>query len=145
MDTNKAVLEALQSLLTKDLALLEKDVSERTIAAKLASYLVPYFPKYNVDVEYNRHGLEIKTVKLPEPYRSKKSGRIYPDVVVHQRGHDRNNLLVIQLKKLTNREPRGYDRAVIHAMKRGFGYTYGLLIDLPTGSAAGQPAQLEWL
>lgn len=55
---------------------------------------------------------------------SKKSSRICPDVNVHRRGHDRQNLMVIQIKKSTNHLPRDYDRAVINAMRHDFKYSY---------------------
>jgi hypothetical protein len=64
---------------------------------------------------------------------------------VHQRGHDNENLLVVQIKKETNPEPREYDGAVIGAMKREFRYRHGLLLDLPMGpGAAKRKPLLEW-
>ncbi len=142
----KAVADALQSLFSDEGFLLEADVAERAIAARLAAYLAPHFPKHQVDVEYNRHGLEPKVVHLPAHCRGGGEKRIFPDVIVHQRGHDNENLLVIQIKKETNHEPRGCDRAVIEAMKREFQYRRGLLMDLPAGAGAmGRKAKLEWL
>jgi hypothetical protein len=142
----EAVDDALRLLFVNDIFLLESDVAERTIAAKLACYLAPHFHKHSVDVEYNRHGLDIKRVDLPEAYRGDHAGRIYPDVIVHTRGNDEENLLVIQIKKSTNRQSRDYDRAVIEAMKRDFKYRSGLLLDLPAGpEAKGSKHQCEWL
>jgi hypothetical protein len=67
-------------------------------------------------------------------------------VVVHQRGHDRENLLVIQVKKETNHQLRLCDRAVIEAMRREFAYRRGLLIDIPAGpGATNREPRLEWL
>lgn len=145
----EAVAEALQQLFSNDAFLLETDVAERTIAARLMCYLMPHFPEHNVDVEYNRHGLDIKRVDLPEQYRRGREGfdgRIYPDIIVHRRGNDLENLLVIQIKKSTNRQPRGYGRAVIEALMQDFQYRRGLLIDLPAGpGATGRKPALEWL
>ena len=85
-------------------------------------------------------------MNLPEQYRGLRGGRIYPDVIVHQRGHDGKNRLVIQIKKSTNGEIRKYDEAVIRAMKQDFGYARGLLIDLPAGPGASRlKPQLEWI
>lgn len=143
----KAVGEALQLLFKNDSFLLEADAHERTIAAKLACYLAlsTHFPKHQIDVEYNRHGLEPKAVHLPEYYRGDVKQRIFPDVIMHQRGSDDENLLVIQIKKETNPEPRDYDRAVVEAMKRGFHYRRGLLLDLPAGPGAkNRRPHLEW-
>jgi hypothetical protein len=142
----KAIGEALRLLLRDDGFLLEANVAERAIAARLAAYLMPHFPNHQVDVEYNRHGLVPKMVGLPANCRGGGEKLIFPDVIVHQRGHDNENLLVIQIKKETNHEPRDCDRAVIEAMKREFQYRRGLLMDLPAGpGATGREASLEWV
>lgn len=140
----KAVVgEAVEELFAKDAFLLEADVAERTVAARLAVYLEPHFPQHHVNVEYNRHGLHPKRLKLPA-YGGEKL--ILPDVVVHRQGHDENNLLVIQVKKETNNESREYDHAVITGMKQDYGYMWGVLIDLPAGpGATNRKAHLEWL
>jgi hypothetical protein len=140
------VKEAVGALFARDGDLLRRNVSERTIAARLAVHLAPLFPRFDVDVEYNRHGLNPKGVTLPADCRDGRRGRIFPDVIVHRRGHDRSNLLVIELKKTTNRESRACDRAKIAAMKDQLRYRYGVLIVLPAGAGATKrPAEAEWL
>jgi len=142
----KAVQDALRLLFANDALLLETNVAERTIAAQLAAYLRPHFPEHSVDVEYNRHGRDPKMLDVPEQYRGGGKKLIYPDVVVHQRGHDDENLLVVQIKKETNHEPRDYDRAVVEGMMRQFRYKRGLLIDFPAGlGAKNREPRLEWL
>jgi hypothetical protein len=142
----KSVGDALRLLLANEAFLLKADAAERAIAARLAAYLAPHFPKHQVDVEYNRHGLDPKVVNLPPNCRGGGARRIFPDVIVHQRGHGDENVLVIQIKKETNREPRACDRAVIEAMKRELRYKWGLMIDLPAGPGAkSREARLEWL
>jgi hypothetical protein len=142
----KAVREALRSFFRDDAFLLEANVAERAMAAKLAAHLVPHFPDHQVDVEYNRHGIEPKAVGLPLHLHSGGGGLVFPDVIVHHRGNDRENLLVIQIKKETNRQPRDYDRAVVEAMMREFAYRHGLLLDLPAGDGAGgREPKIEWL
>jgi hypothetical protein len=143
----KVVEDALELLFRNDGFLLEADAHERTIAAKLAHYMMlsARFPQHQIDVEYNRHGLEPKAVALPEYYRGDFKQRVFPDLIVHQRGHDNENVLVIQIKKETNPEPRLHDAAVIDAMKREFSYRHGLLIDLPAGrGAVNRKPLLEW-
>lgn len=142
----RLIEDAIGRLFSDDAFLLETDVAERAIAARLAFYLAPQFPQHQVDVEYNRHGIEPKMVDLPEHCRGGGQRYIYPDIVIHQRGHDEDNLLVIQIKKETNREPRDCDRAVIEAMKREFRYAHGLQIDLPAGPGASKrKPHLNWL
>lgn len=143
---NQIVLDALRLLFANDAFLLEANVAERAIAAKLAGYLEQYFPAHQVDVEYNRHGLDSKMIELPENCRGGGRKLIYPDIIVHQRGNDDENLLVIQVKKETNREPRACDHSIIVAMKEVFRYRQGLLLELPAGAgAAARVPQLEWV
>src|SRR5437899_3007394 len=112
--------EAVELLCDRDCLLLEYDVGERAVAAKLACYLAPLFPEHDVDVEYNRHGVDPKDLDLPLDCRGGGKKLIVPDVIVHRRGHDQDNLLVVEVKKETNLESRACDRAKIEGMKRYF-------------------------
>lgn len=78
----RRVRRALRILFEHDLALLDGDASERAIAARLASHLTPFFPGYDVDVEYNRHGLDPKVVELPATCRGGGKKLIVPDLIV---------------------------------------------------------------
>jgi hypothetical protein len=136
---------ALAMLFARDGRLLEYAAGERAVVAKLAAYLTPLFRDFDVDVEYNRHGLDTKALGLPAGCRGGGRRRVYPDIIVHRRGHDRANLLVVEVKKETNTEPRTCDRAKIEAMKREFGYKWGVLIELPArkGAAEREPTE-QW-
>jgi len=69
-----------------------------------------------------------------------------PDVIVHRRGHDGPNILVLELKKTTNPEPRDCDRERIRALREQLGYEFGALVDCETrrGRQPGIATQ-EWL
>jgi hypothetical protein len=139
------VRRALKNLFARDNELLERNVAERAIAAKLAGYLAQRFRRHDVDVEYNRHGIDPKDVDLPRSCRDRKNALIVPDIIVHRRGTDTENLLVIEIKKGTNRESRDCDRAKIIAMKRELGYQHGALIVLPAGEGTKkQDLGEEW-
>jgi hypothetical protein len=140
------VRKALEIFFVRDHALLACDASERAIAARLSLYIVPLFKRYDVDPEYNRHGLDPKAVELPHECREGGKKLIVPDIVVHRRGNDDDNLLVIEMKKQNNGESRDCDRAKILAMKKELSYRYGLIIDWPVGAHA-ELAKLreEWL
>jgi hypothetical protein len=139
------VAVAIEAVFVNDGLLLEWDVGERTIAAWLASYLKGVFPAHDVDVEYNRHGLDPKKVGLPVWCSNGGERLIIPDIVVHRRGTDHDNLLVIELKKTTNAESRDCDEAKVRAMKRELHYRYGVLIDFPAGlGARDQAPQQRW-
>lgn len=137
--------KALDRLLSDDIELLEHNAGERAIGGKLAAYLAILFPEHNVDVEYDRHGLEPKAVDLPADCRGGGRKRIIPDIVVHQRGVDDDNLLAVELKKETNRESRDCDRAKLRAFREQLQYQAAVLIDLPAGSGAKDRAvRVEW-
>lgn len=137
------VATAVEALFVNDSILLDYDVGERTIVAKLAAYLKGVFPSHDVDVEYNRHGLDPKTVELSSECYGGGDHRIFPDVIVHRRSEDRQNLLVIEVKKSTNREPRACDEAKIRALKDQYGYEYGVMIELPAGKGASTRTHAE--
>jgi hypothetical protein len=145
-EIQRRVNEALEMLVAKDSFLLVNDAGERTIAARLACYMVPLFPDHDVDVEYNRHGVDSKRAMLPPGCRTGGDRLVYPDIVVHHRGDDRDNLLVVELKKTTNNEPRDCDFAKIAALKEQYGYTAGVFIEMPAGRAATTTRPLQtWL
>ena len=77
-------------------------VGERSIVFRFAHYLQNLidangsFQEYNLDCEYNRNGAECKA--LP----SFPNGT-YPDVIIHKRGSNDHNLLVIEFKTYWNK------------------------------------------
>ena len=105
--------------------LLEIDVNERTITSHLSDILRGMFPGYDVDHEYNRHGVEVKKMA---------SGKLLiPDIVVHKEGIDVKNLLVIEVKK--GREPDEDDVSKLRELTSATGsyrYAYGLFLGLET-------------
>ena len=59
-----------------------------------------------------------------------------------ERGRQGRNQLVIELKKTTNREPRGCDRRRIDVFRAQLRYTYGALIECETRRNRQPAAQL---
>lgn len=122
--------QAVNFFYEKDKYLVDKDAHERSISHKLAEYLRPMFPNYNVDCEYDLHGDKIKTLKgIKECSKLKKTERILPDIIIHERGPDENNLVVIEIKSRT--KPTMCDIRKLELMTRKAGefrYKYGVLI-----------------
>ena len=111
-----------------------------------------------VDCEYNRHIDGVKSHRLPRKLLDivKKARRkakpisddsgfyvisVAPDIVVHQRGADLLNLLVVEMKKESNPENPEYDDLKLECFtKQGrdeYGYEVGFVVvatdtDLPT-------------
>jgi hypothetical protein len=137
--------EALVELRQRDEFLLASGAAERSVVAKLACYLVPRFPTYDVDVEYNRHGLVPKRLNLPPGWAEDGVQLIVPDLIIHRRGHDRDNLLVAEVKKSMNVTLRDHDRAKIRELMERFSYRYGVLLEIPTGVLKGTSPKFEWL
>lgn len=106
---------ALDELYNKDLHLIinkpltdigkddEHHVGERAIVFRFAHYLQNYiekdgtFNEFNLDCEYNRNG--VSTKKLP----SFPNGT-FPDVILHKRGSNDNNILVMEFKTYWNKD-----------------------------------------
>ncbi len=136
-EVKRRVEEALRMLAENDQYLLENDLGERCIASRLAMYLQQEFPEYSVNVEYNRDGVVPKRLQLPEDCANSrnKNGEalVVPDVIVHRRGHDGPNILVLELKKTTNPERRGTrDRERVRAFRAELRYSFGALIQCET-------------
>ena len=105
MEIEGKLFRALTEFRKNDVFLLENDVHEQSITHRFALYLQNEFPLLKVDCEYNRYGLfdinEVsRSVKRSRPEKKGKSGApIRPDIVVHKRGDNSNNVLVIEAKK----------------------------------------------
>jgi len=105
------VLQALDKLYERDEYLIRNNinenrqnhVSERAIVFRLGIYLEEVlrfdseFAKYNLDNEYNRNIGEVK--QLPE-----HENGVYPDLILHKRGNNDDNILVIEVKTWWNQD-----------------------------------------
>lgn len=138
----------LGEFLSEQQELLEFDVNERAVSAVLAHrYVAPYFPDHAVEAEYNRVGIEreAKRLDLPEVCAGGGLKRVYPDIIVHRRGDNEQNLLIVEIKMSTNKEPRECDLAKVAAFREQLKYRIGVCVELPAGegSAKLRPV-LEW-
>jgi hypothetical protein len=149
-DLRNHVEMALHTLVEHDADLFTWNVSERCIAGRLAHYLQNQIEEYSVDVEYNRMARTPKTLNLPEECAKTRDDNneplVIPDIIVHHRGLDGPNLLVIEVKKSTNPCPRNCDRLRLHAFRGQLHYRFGALIEFETRleHAAGATVT-EWL
>ena len=118
---------ALGMLLKNDVFLLQHDINERSISHKLAEYLQQLFPDYHVDCEYNRHGIGIK--RLPRICQNEAHERVYPDIVVHLRGIDDFNMLVIEIKPTITLDICDKTKLELFTKRTGlYKYWYGLFL-----------------
>ena len=95
---------AMARVMDHDRRLLELGPSERAVAHRLAVHLEQDFPGWCTDCEYNRQGNgdDRKTVSPEQPLLP-PSGKldvaeVDPGIIVHQRGPEGPNLLVLEVK-----------------------------------------------
>ena len=94
---HKMVNAALDDLYQYDSYLITHNLHEQSITFRFALYLhrrlsESQFSEYNLDLEYNKNGNDLKIV------RSKQNGA-RPDLILHKRGNNENNILIIEFKK----------------------------------------------
>jgi len=124
---------AIKELIEKDKYLLEVNINERTITHRLAIYLEQYFENWNVDCEYNRNHEDIKKLKnylKTTTTDDTEAKTVFPDIIVHKRGTNENNLLVIEVKKSSNNEDREKDINKLKAFKKELKYEYAVFIEI---------------
>ena len=156
----KIVKDSLNMLFENDKVLIENDVNERSITHRLALYIENYLSDscteemkgLSVDCEYNRNW-------DLEPYSPKKlswdseelkdlidefdlsPGKVlefscYPDIIVHQRGKNENNILVVEVKKQSSKlKDEKYDLCKVKAFteeseNNKYKYQFGVFIKL---------------
>tara|TARA_R100000935_G_scaffold15453_2_gene30937 strand:+ start:14641 stop:15120 length:480 start_codon:yes stop_codon:yes gene_type:complete len=135
---DELVSTCLQELYDQDVQILVQDIGERTICGRLAMLMGPKFPQYNVDIEYNRKGpgIEPKDIDMPDENGVLTTSRVFPDIIVHERGHNLRNLLVVEVKKSTNAVGDDHDFAKLQALCWQLRYQNGLFLRLSTGPEA---------
>ncbi len=129
------VKNAYLQFLKNDGYLLENDVNERSITHKFAVYLENEFSEWDVDCEYNRNGIDKKTlIGLKEKIDSDNlvGSTVYPDIIIHHRGsHD--NYIVIEVKKDYYTEKKNaHDEKKLKLYKEQLGYKHAYFIKFPT-------------
>lgn len=91
------VFTALDELYSKDEYLITYEAHECSIVFRFAHYLQnlidahKVFAQYNLDVEYNRNG------RQPKRIPNSRNG-VRPDVIIHRRGLNTHNLLIMEFK-----------------------------------------------
>ena len=137
----KVIENCLETFMKKDIFLLEHDVDERTVSHRFAFYLQSEIPEMHVDCEYNREGFEIKKISGPKWIKPRN---IYPDIVVHKRGTDSNNILIIEVKKQTNKDIENDEIKLKAFTSEQYRYSFGLLVIFYTKEKSLNDPILRW-
>jgi hypothetical protein len=97
--------------------LFAHDLGERALTHRLAVYIEKQFPDWNVDCHFDRLGA--RTMRLPHGTIVSTDDHfdksIYPDILVHRREIP-NNLLAIEVRKVSNHQPEEHDRQKLRAL-----------------------------
>lgn len=117
-----------------DKYLLEHNLGERCIAHRFAIHLAEQFPDWDIDCEYNRNGDQLKEMPLSEECKTllRKTGRVFPDIIVHKRGREGPNLLAVELK-IKGRPGEECDIAKLQGYISNIGYSCGLYVSFNSG------------
>lgn len=144
-----AVNNSLQRFMDEDGTLIDVNSSERSMTHALAVQFTKetFFNDWHIDCEYNRNGQRVpKTLDIPKAKCEKCnagdscSHNVFPDIIIHKRGKEGPNLLVIEAKK--QKEDPGLDKEKIKAYIKELKYKYGLFLAFPDEST-GEP-DLQW-
>lgn len=143
-DDGNLFLKTMLLFLEKERFLLEQDLNERTISHKLAEYFNFAFSGYDVDCEYNRMDGE----KADKEYVAKRldltlndipsDSTVFPDIIVHKRGNNNDNYLVIEikkkkfanhLKKASDEKYSDFDKRKLLEYTKQLNYQWGIYIE----------------
>jgi hypothetical protein len=105
------VERALKELYRADLSLITRRANEPGIVFRFGLYFntlvwLSGYRHLNVDAEYGKNGVVAKRVRKRDT--NDEGALVYPDLILHQREHNRLNHLVLEFKGHWNKEDR-YD------------------------------------
>jgi hypothetical protein len=138
-----ALVSSIEALFQTNHYALIVDAGERSIAHRLAMHLcgqklmAPDGLPWDVDVEYNRRGVKVKTVYGDQV--------VVPDLIVHRIGTDLN-YLALELKKGAGPDVDQSDMYKLWAYRQPdqLGYRHALFLRLGTGDGAGTVSCVCW-
>ena len=143
--------------------LMVHDANEITISHAISSEMSKQFPNCDVDPEYNRFGAEQRTkiismsrkrflqykaqgvvpsckMTIDELYQNPEKAPVFPDIIVHIRTEEFNNLLIVEVKKENNPELfDGWDEWKIQFFMEVFQYQHGAQVVLKTTEKLDHP------
>lgn len=149
-EVSEHVIASLRQFIARDRYLLEVNANERSLTHRIGMYLQAQFEHYDVDCEFNRDGHDPKELNIGTEETSvydEHAMTVYPDIIVHHRGSNNDNLLVIEFKKTSSRVGSGKDVIKLEAYKTDLHYRYALFVELGTTRNGAEPevTQVRWI
>lgn len=133
--------QAINRFLENEQHLLSVAVNERSLTHKFAEYLqIILGCAWDIDCEYNRYGEdskildEVKSIvgDNTKTYET-KSKTVYPDIVVHKRGPDGPNLIVLEAKKDPTSQEKSDDKKKLRKIKEKYHYDFAIFLTFRVG------------
>lgn len=117
---------AFNMLLKYDAFAISNDSHEQCLSGRLAMYLREFLLNYEnddvrIDVEYNKDKQNTKLQNQNIPHDSNTNPYIRPDVLIHQRGTNDNNILYCEIKKNNDCDNNKVKEQVFHNRNYNFG------------------------
>ena len=141
---------AMARVIERDSILLEDSTGERCIAHRLAVYLEDEFGGWHVDCEFNRHGEEgarnpkrvSASPALPESRKGQGSKDVTPDIIVHRRRRDDQNLVAIEVKPSDSDDiPTDREKLRKYLTDAHLRYAFAALMVYRNGTATFEPIE----
>lgn len=137
-DLRELLVKALRHLIIEEWDLAVVDAHERTITTHLSRLItnVGLAEWIRVDHDYGRHHSDPKRAQIT-PESGDKEKLLIPDILIHRRGFDSDNLLALEAKKVLRDDPS--DEAKLRSLLRQpYNYAFGVLLDFGITSSADQ-------
>jgi len=137
------ITNCIDQLYLNDAALINRRGMERSASFRFAVYLhdsineIEWLNGLQVDIEYNKNGL------IPKRIPRRPNG-VRPDLIIHSRGNNDANMLVVEIKGWWNNKPRENDRIKLEDFTSEDGeYKYGLGVFLDLGRIVCVPEYIK--
>ena len=147
-EVKAALKNAIDTFVENDRHLLAADASERSMSHRIAVYLAQEIRGYEVDCEYNRDGFDIKRLQLgnrPTSDDDAEAVTVFPDIIVHCRGTNEYNLLVVEMKKASASGGCAYDHAKLQAFRAELNYTWAAHLVIGFDQSGVLQRKVEWI
>ena len=121
-EIKRKIRKALDTFIENDKEyLMDVGIYEPTISHRIAVYLEPLFPSWNIDCEYNKN---LKGIK-----KRRNGSNIRPDIIIHKINTN-DNSVIIEVKKCGSMSKLAEkDRKKLNDCIRGtLGYNLGVFI-----------------
>ena len=131
----QSIRDAILSFYENENHLINVNANERSVTHQIALYLSRQntFRGFDVDCEYNRNIDITKRLDLKDPDDVSTavlvSKTVYPDIIIHKRGNNDSNLVVLEAKRAG--EDIGFDLNKLRAYQSMLKYKLAVMIIIP--------------